>query len=103
MLGRTDRSLLGIWWWTVDRWLLMTAIMLMVIGTLMVMAASPPVATRISLPEFHFVWRQLVYLMPAAGAVFHSIAYDTAHDTHFIIARPMWCDWLDEPYPCVRR
>ena len=70
MLGRTDRSLLGIWWWTVDRWLLMTAIMLMVIGTLMVMAASPPVATRISLPEFHFVWRQLVYLVPAAGAVF---------------------------------
>ena len=68
MLGRTDRSLLGIWWWTVDRWLLMT-IMLMVIGTLMVMAASPPVATQISLPEFHFVWRQLVYLMPAAGAV----------------------------------
>ena len=70
MLGRTDRSLLGIWWWTVDRWLLMTAIMLMVIGTLMVMAASPPVATRISLPEFHFVWRQLVYLVPAAGAIF---------------------------------
>ena len=70
MLGRTDRSLLGIWWWTVDRWLLMTAIMLMVIGTLMIMAASPPVATRISLPEFHFVWRQLVYLVPAAGAIF---------------------------------
>ncbi len=22
------------------------------------------------LPEFHFVWRQLVYLIPAAGAVF---------------------------------
>ena len=70
MLGRTDRSLLGIWWWTVDKWLLTSAILLMVIGTLMVMAASPPVATRISLPEFHFVWRQLVYLVPAAGAGF---------------------------------
>lgn len=69
MLGRTDRSLLGVWWWTVDRWLLMTAIMLIVIGTLMVMAASPPVAARISLPEFHFVWRQLIYLIPAAGAI----------------------------------
>ena len=70
MLGRTDRSLLGIWWWTVDRWLLSAALFLMVIGTLMVMAASPPVATRISLPEFHFVWRQLVYLVPAAMAIF---------------------------------
>ena len=70
MLGRTDRSLLGVWWWTVDRWQLTAAIMLMVIGTLMVMAASPPVATRISLPEFHFVWRQLVYLVPAIGAIF---------------------------------
>ncbi|MGC6518356.1 MAG: FtsW/RodA/SpoVE family cell cycle protein [Candidatus Puniceispirillaceae bacterium] len=70
MLGRTDRSLLGVWWWTVDRWLLMAAILLMVIGTLMVMAASPPVATRISLPEFHFVWRQLIYLAPAAVAIF---------------------------------
>ena len=70
MLGRTDRSLLGIWWWTVDRWLLSASLFLMVIGTLMVMAASPPVASRISLPEFHFVWRQLVYLVPAMVAIF---------------------------------
>lgn len=70
MLDRTDRSLLGIWWWTVDRWMLSAVILLMVIGTLMVMAASPPVAMRISLPEFHFVWRQLIYLVPAIGAIF---------------------------------
>ena len=41
MLDRTDRSLVGIWWWTVDRWLLASAILLMVIGTLLVMAAGP--------------------------------------------------------------
>ena len=70
MLSRTDRSLLGVWWWTVDRWLLASSILLMVIGTLMVMAASPPVAERISLPEFHFVWRQLIYLVPSAVAIF---------------------------------
>ncbi|MGC6537212.1 MAG: FtsW/RodA/SpoVE family cell cycle protein [Candidatus Puniceispirillaceae bacterium] len=70
MLGRTDRSLLGVWWWTVDRALLTAAILLMAIGILMVMAASPPVATRISLPEMHFVWRQMVYLVPSAGAIF---------------------------------
>ena len=30
MLDRTDRSLIGIWWWTVDRWLLASALLLMV-------------------------------------------------------------------------
>ena len=64
MLDRTDRSLIGICWWTVDRWLLASALLLMVIGLLLVMAASPPVAVRIGLPEQHFVWRQLIYLVP---------------------------------------
>ena len=69
MLGRTDRSLLGIWWWTVDRYLLTAILLLLVTGILMVMAASPAVAQRISLPDMHFVWRQLVYLVPAIGAM----------------------------------
>ena len=65
MLDRTDRSLIGIWWWTVDRWLLTIILMLMVLGTILVMAASPPVAVRLNLPEQHFVWRQLIFLLPA--------------------------------------
>ena len=65
MLDRTDRSLIGIWWWTVDRWLLTIILMLMVLGTILVMAASPPVAVRLNLPEQHFVWRQLIFILPA--------------------------------------
>ena len=65
MLDRTDRSLIGIWWWTVDRWLLSIVLVLMALGTILVMAASPPVAVRIGLPEQHFVWRQLIFLLPA--------------------------------------
>ena len=65
MLDRTDRSLIGIWWWTVDRWLLSIVLVLMALGTILVMAASPPVALRIGLPEQHFVWRQLIFLLPA--------------------------------------
>ena len=42
---RTDRSLVGVWWWTVDRWLLASALLLMVVGALLVMAAGPAVAT----------------------------------------------------------
>ena len=44
MLDRTDRSLVGVWWWTVDRWLLACTLILMVVGTLLVMAAGPAVA-----------------------------------------------------------
>jgi len=49
MLDRTDRSLVGVWWWTVDKWLLASAMMLIVIGTLLVMAAGPAVANLIQL------------------------------------------------------
>ena len=65
MLARTDRSLVGIWWWTVDKWLLAGSLLLMVIGALLVMAAGPSVATLIQLPSQHFVVRQMIYLVPA--------------------------------------
>ena len=65
MFNRTDRSRLGLWWWTVDRMMLTCALLLMVLGAVLVMAASPPVAARIGLPEHHFVFKQLLYLVPA--------------------------------------
>jgi cell division protein FtsW len=67
MLDRTDRSLVGVWWWTVDRWLLASALLLMVVGTLLVMAAGPAVATLINLPSQHFGMRQGIFLVPAVG------------------------------------
>ena len=67
MLVRTDRSLVGVWWWTVDRWLLASALLLMVVGTLLVMAAGPAVATLIKLPSQHFGMRQGLFLIPAVG------------------------------------
>ena len=67
MLDRTDRSLVGVWWWTVDKWLLASAMMLIVIGTLLVMAAGPAVANLIQLSSQHFIIRQLIYLVPTLG------------------------------------
>ena len=69
MLDRTDRSLVGIWWWTVDRWLLASALLLMVVGMLLVMAAGPAVATLINLPSQHFGLRQGIFLLPAVGVM----------------------------------
>jgi len=60
--SRLDRSVVGRWWWTVDRWTLLAVILLLIMGGVMVLAASPSVATRIGLDSFHFVRRQFLYL-----------------------------------------
>jgi cell division protein FtsW len=69
MLGRTDVSLVGRWWWTVDRWSLGAVFLLIVIGTILVMAASPPVAIRLGLDPHHFVYRQLLMAGPAMAVL----------------------------------
>lgn len=61
-IARTDNSILGRWWWTVDRWTLLALIALAAIGVVLAMAASPPVAERIGLDPLHFVRRQAAYL-----------------------------------------
>jgi cell division protein FtsW len=65
-LNRTDRSVLGAWWWTVDRVLLGGLLVLALIGVLVVLAASPPVAATLRLPNDHFIIRHLTFLVPAA-------------------------------------
>ena len=62
MFNRNDRSLLGIWWWTVDKWMLALTVLLAVVGVFLVMAASPPVAERINLSDQHFVIRHGIFL-----------------------------------------
>jgi len=61
-LNRTDTSLLGKWWWTVDRWTLAAVALLLAFGGMMALAASPAVAERIGVDPFHFVKRQAVFL-----------------------------------------
>ncbi|MFN3826878.1 MAG: FtsW/RodA/SpoVE family cell cycle protein [Micavibrio sp.] len=62
MFSRTDHSVLGRWWWTVDRGMLAAFLTLMILGVMLVTTASPPVALRINLSEFHFVSRHLFFL-----------------------------------------
>jgi len=63
--GRTDTSVLGRWWWTVDRWTIAALFLLAGIGLLLTMAASPAVAERIGAESFHFIRRQFIFLAPA--------------------------------------
>ncbi|MDE0809819.1 MAG: putative peptidoglycan glycosyltransferase FtsW [Alphaproteobacteria bacterium] len=64
-VARTDTSLMGNWWWTVDRWSFGSLVLLVLFGALMVFAASPAVALRLDLGSYHFVQRQLM-LLPVA-------------------------------------
>jgi cell division protein FtsW len=65
MVSRVERSVLANWWWTVDRWLLAAIGTLIVLGLVLTMAGSPPVAERLGLSTFHFVHRQALALIPA--------------------------------------
>ena len=62
---RTDNSILGRWWWTVDRWSMAALLVLVAVGAILVMAASPSVAEDMDYDSFHFVRRHLLILGPA--------------------------------------
>ena len=65
MMSRAERSAFGDWWWTVDRLLLAGLAILMLSGLVFLMAGGPPVAERLGLSTFHFVNRQVLFLLPA--------------------------------------
>src|SRR4028118_82456 len=67
MVSRAERSAFGDWWWTVDRMLLAALAALMLAGLVFLMAGGPPVAERLGLSTFHFVHRQVLFLLPAAA------------------------------------
>ena len=66
MASRAQPTLFSEWWRTVDRLTLAALGALMLGGIVLCLAASPPVAARIGLDPFHFVNRQVLFLVPAA-------------------------------------
>ena len=71
--SRADSSLLGQWWWTVDRWCLFGVLIIMGIGIILSMSASPAVANHLGLSPFYFVKRHLM-LLPVAIMVMVGIS-----------------------------
>lgn len=76
MVSRAEPSLSGRWWWSIDRIILSTLVTLMVSGVVLLMAGGPPVAERLGLSTFHFVNRQVFYLL-AAFAIFLATSFLT--------------------------
>jgi cell division protein FtsW len=56
-LTRTDTSLVGQWWWTVDRWTVVAIAVLVGFGGLLALAASPAVSARLNVDPFYFAAR----------------------------------------------
>ena len=61
-LSRTDDSMLGRWWWSVDRWTLGAIGTLIGSGYILMLAASPAVAERIGASREMFILKQVVFL-----------------------------------------
>jgi len=75
--NRTSRTVFSSWWWTVDRGIFISLLMLTLIGGTMVMASSPQVARRIELPEDHFIIRHIIFLALSV-VTFFSISFMNA-------------------------
>ena len=68
-LSRADNSVLGRWWWTVDRWTLFAISALIGFGYIMMLSASPAVAERIGQARDLFILKQVVFLALAGSIV----------------------------------
>jgi cell division protein FtsW len=67
-LGRGDRSSIGLWFWEIDRVLLLLVTIVISIGLIAVAAASPASAERYSggavqFSALHYFWRQLIWVV----------------------------------------
>jgi cell division protein FtsW len=72
--ARSDRSAVGVWWWTVDRWMLGVIALLIALGLMMSFAASPAAAARMSLGDpFHFTFRHCLFAA-ASGLILVSVS-----------------------------
>ena len=69
-IARTDQSMIGRWWWTVDRWTVLAIGVLCGFGGLLILAASPAVAERIGADSFYFVRHQMMIMPIALGLMF---------------------------------
>ena len=62
-IARTDDSVLGRWWWSVDHFLLSVLFALLGMGIFLSFSATPPVAERLKLETYFLIKHQAVFLI----------------------------------------
>lgn len=85
MMSRADRSPLAEWWRTIDRTTLIVAVAMMVLGLVISLAASPPVADRLGIDPYHFVLRQAMFV-PLAIALMIAVSMLSARRVRRVAA-----------------
>jgi cell division protein FtsW len=65
-LARTDRSVIAEWWFSVDRPMLAAICLLMALGVVVALAASPAAAHKIGAEPLYLFRRQLLFMAPAS-------------------------------------
>ncbi len=68
--ARVVEPVLPKWWRTIDKVTLTAVLLLMAVGLLLGLAASPPLASRNGLPPFFYVQRQIVFGLMGIIAMF---------------------------------
>lgn len=84
--SRTNKSLFGNWWWTVDRVMLFSFLAMIALGALMAAAATPMVAKRLGLEEFYFLKRHIIYIIPSLLIIFFVSAVNVEYLKKFSLS-----------------
>ena len=74
--SRTDESILGRWWWSIDRWMITAIITIIACGAILALAASPAVAKHHNLDTFFFARRHFILIPVSVMIMFAASLLD---------------------------
>ena len=63
LISRSDRSKKAIWFWTIDRWLFSSFLVLITLGAFFIMASGPKIANNLGLDTHFFTVRHIFFLI----------------------------------------
>ncbi|MEO0823375.1 MAG: putative peptidoglycan glycosyltransferase FtsW [Pseudomonadota bacterium] len=69
MEPESTKAMIADWWHTIDRWTLGAVLVLLAIGIVLGLAASPPLAEKNGLATYHYVIRQVVFAVAGFGGI----------------------------------
>lgn len=70
LFSRINTSKLSNWWWTVDKITLSLVLLIIFIGAFLVFSASPAVARNNNFSDYHFIKKQIVFIIGAIVILF---------------------------------
>ena len=87
-LTRTDTSLVGRWWWTIDRWILFAVSTLVILGAIFILAALPWLDTsKIRSAVFRPLYRQFYWILVADVLILGYVGAMPAEGLYLLVAR----------------